>query len=325
MRFADPTRLLAAWLSPNAKNVHGRSPAYENRGYGSPSEPTRASPPKKIVKITIVRSGWRTAHAAPRTVCLYRTFTSRQTRKNRSWRNSHTSPSRSDIQPRVGRITVHAASVASRVVLMAAFCATGSTLCRPKDSAPVMCLRHCETLRQLHSRHPPQRSPDTRPIGQRMRDGAGARSDMIGREPRPGGLANELCEFVDRGASAAGYVVCPTARRFGRLGGGQVRGHGIRNVRKVTRLLAITVNDRPFPSEAGPEEARDDGRGGAGGVLTRTVDVEVSKAHELHPETPSEYAGELLVHGFRRRVRGEGLSLLAFSFRECRTVAVDAR
>src|SRR5512141_2725608 len=156
MRFEDPTRLFDAWLSPNAKNVHGRTPAYENSGYGSPSEPTRASPPKKIVKINIVRTGCRTAHAAPRAVCLYRTFTSRQTKKNSSSRNSQTSRSRSDAQPRVGRITIHVASVASPAVLMAAFRASDSPACRLTDSAPVMRLRHCETLGQGYPRHPPK-------------------------------------------------------------------------------------------------------------------------------------------------------------------------
>ena len=39
-------------------------------GYGTPSEPTWASRPKKIVKTTMVMAGCSTAHAAPRTVCL---------------------------------------------------------------------------------------------------------------------------------------------------------------------------------------------------------------------------------------------------------------
>jgi hypothetical protein len=40
-----------------------------------------ASFPKKRLKTTIVKNGWMIAHAAPSAVCLYRTFTSRQTRK----------------------------------------------------------------------------------------------------------------------------------------------------------------------------------------------------------------------------------------------------
>ena len=40
-----------------------------------------ANPPKMTEKITIVKSGWITAQATPSPVCLYRIFTSRQTKK----------------------------------------------------------------------------------------------------------------------------------------------------------------------------------------------------------------------------------------------------
>ncbi len=64
------TMLVDAWLTPCEKSVHGRSPTYEKIGYGRPSDPTPASRPKKIVKTTMLRSGWRIAQAAPSAVCL---------------------------------------------------------------------------------------------------------------------------------------------------------------------------------------------------------------------------------------------------------------
>ena len=52
------------------KNVHGTSPASAKTGYGIPAEATPAILPKKIVKMIIMKSGWRMAHAAPSAVCL---------------------------------------------------------------------------------------------------------------------------------------------------------------------------------------------------------------------------------------------------------------
>ena len=63
------------------KYVQGTSAMSENTGYGIPSEGTFARCPKKIVNTTIVISGWIIAHPAPSAVCLYRTLTSRQTKK----------------------------------------------------------------------------------------------------------------------------------------------------------------------------------------------------------------------------------------------------
>ena len=66
MRFADAHEAAATTgRCRAAKRVQGRSPVKEKSGYGSPSEPTLASRPKKIVKTIIVSSGWRTAHATP--------------------------------------------------------------------------------------------------------------------------------------------------------------------------------------------------------------------------------------------------------------------
>src|ERR1700732_87321 len=90
-RLQDVTRLSEDWLRPCAKKVQGRSPAYEKMGYGSPSDPMLASLPKKIVNTIIARRGCRTAQAAPSAVCLYRTLTSRHTRKYSSSRYSQTS------------------------------------------------------------------------------------------------------------------------------------------------------------------------------------------------------------------------------------------
>ena len=47
--------------------------------------------PKRIVNANVVVSGWMTAQAAPSTVCLYRTLTSRHTKKNSSSRYSQSS------------------------------------------------------------------------------------------------------------------------------------------------------------------------------------------------------------------------------------------
>ena len=44
-------------------------------------EGTPATRPRNRLKTIIVANGWRMAHAAPRTVCLYRTLTSRQVKK----------------------------------------------------------------------------------------------------------------------------------------------------------------------------------------------------------------------------------------------------
>src|SRR4051812_7535118 len=53
-----------------AKYVHGTSAASENNGYGTPSDGTFASRPKKMVNTTIVRNGCSTLHPMPSTVCL---------------------------------------------------------------------------------------------------------------------------------------------------------------------------------------------------------------------------------------------------------------
>jgi branched-chain amino acid transport system permease protein len=53
-----------------AKNVHGSRATKAKTGYGSPPVGTLRSVPKRSVKTTIVRSGWRTTHRRPITVCL---------------------------------------------------------------------------------------------------------------------------------------------------------------------------------------------------------------------------------------------------------------
>src|SRR4051794_13144494 len=63
------------------KNVHGTSAARTKIGYGSPSEGSPASRPKNSPKTPISMMGWINAQPAPKNVCLYRSFTSRQTRK----------------------------------------------------------------------------------------------------------------------------------------------------------------------------------------------------------------------------------------------------
>src|SRR5262249_54888773 len=80
-RLALPTRLFDAWVSAFAKNVHGTRAANAKIGYGTPSEGIFARWPKKTANTIIVKPGWMMAQAAPSTVCLYRTWMSRQTRK----------------------------------------------------------------------------------------------------------------------------------------------------------------------------------------------------------------------------------------------------
>jgi len=57
-------------LSELEKKVHGIRPAYAKSGYGILSDGIFASLPKKIVKMSMVRSGWNTAQPAPSAVCL---------------------------------------------------------------------------------------------------------------------------------------------------------------------------------------------------------------------------------------------------------------
>ena len=78
MMFALVTMLVVDRVSPSAKSIQGSRAASTKSGYGTPSDGIFASPPKKTVKMTIVKSGWRTAHAIPRPVCLYRSLMSRR-------------------------------------------------------------------------------------------------------------------------------------------------------------------------------------------------------------------------------------------------------
>src|SRR5262245_6463107 len=106
MSRSDPTTLLPALVTAVAKNVHGSSPANAKSGYGmSPDD----RPPRRLkntVNTTMSRAGWRTAQAAPSTVCLYRILTSRQQRKNKSSRYRQSSQTSTSRQPRAGSMTV---------------------------------------------------------------------------------------------------------------------------------------------------------------------------------------------------------------------------
>src|SRR5215813_4720441 len=64
------TRLLLDCVSANAKSCHGSKAENVKIGYGTPSDGTPASLPKKIVNAAMVRRGWRIAQAAPSAVCL---------------------------------------------------------------------------------------------------------------------------------------------------------------------------------------------------------------------------------------------------------------
>src|SRR5688572_1723621 len=62
MSWVFPTRLLADADTAFAKNVHGRSAAKANSGYGRPSDGILAHRPKSRLNTPIVANGWRTAH-----------------------------------------------------------------------------------------------------------------------------------------------------------------------------------------------------------------------------------------------------------------------
>src|SRR5262245_24717112 len=62
---------------------------------------------KTRVKIAIVRSGWKSAHAAPIAVCLYLILMSRQARKYSSSRYAHSSRRPSDNRPSVGSMLIN--------------------------------------------------------------------------------------------------------------------------------------------------------------------------------------------------------------------------
>jgi hypothetical protein len=64
------TRLLEDSFSAKANNCHGSRPVNANTGYGTPSDGIFASRPKKTLNTTIVRTGCKTAQAAPSAVCL---------------------------------------------------------------------------------------------------------------------------------------------------------------------------------------------------------------------------------------------------------------
>jgi hypothetical protein len=62
--------LVATLVNPDEKNVHTTNAEKENIGYGIPSDGILAKLPNIIVNTTIVMKGCRTAHDAPKTVCL---------------------------------------------------------------------------------------------------------------------------------------------------------------------------------------------------------------------------------------------------------------
>jgi hypothetical protein len=81
MRLASPTRLVLLRVIASEKKVQGNKAAKAKMGYGRPSEGTLTNRPNITAKIPMVKSGWKIAHATPKAVCLYRTFTSRQIKK----------------------------------------------------------------------------------------------------------------------------------------------------------------------------------------------------------------------------------------------------
>src|SRR5262249_2787066 len=87
IRLALPTTLFEASESTPEKKAHGSIQPKTMIAYGpDPTEGRLAKCPKMTVNTTIVRNGRMTAQAAPITVCLYRTETSRQAKTRKSSR-----------------------------------------------------------------------------------------------------------------------------------------------------------------------------------------------------------------------------------------------
>jgi hypothetical protein len=68
IKFELFRRLELAPVRAEEKKSQGTKPVRANDRYGTPSEGNRANDPNTTAKIRAVRSGWRTAQLAPRTV-----------------------------------------------------------------------------------------------------------------------------------------------------------------------------------------------------------------------------------------------------------------
>lgn len=152
MSRCSATRLLLDWVRALTNNCHGSRAARTNRAYGLPSDGSFPSLPKKTVNTPMVNSGWMTAQATPRAVCLYRSLTSRRVRNQSSSRYCQTSRRSIARHPRLGRMRVTSgrASVcgAGRVSIVAIRSRSsglaGSPEARPRAS-PGRCRPPCPT------------------------------------------------------------------------------------------------------------------------------------------------------------------------------------
>ena len=81
-------------------------------------------------------------------------------------------------------------------------------------------------------------------------------------------------------AAPVGYVDDPPCRGFG-IGSQQIAVHHVGNISEITRLFAITVDDRRLAGKHARNEDRNDGGIGAVRILSRPENVEVSNADRL--------------------------------------------
>lgn len=70
---SPPIRMFDAPVRLLANRVHGARPAKMKSGYGTPLGPTPGIRPSETESTAISMTGWSTAHAAPKNVCLYLT------------------------------------------------------------------------------------------------------------------------------------------------------------------------------------------------------------------------------------------------------------
>ena len=162
-------------------------------------------------------------------------------------------------------------------------------------------------------------------VGERVADVARPSGLVPGRQAAARDLPNRCRELVHRDAAAAGHVVDPAAGGRRRGGREEVRLDRICHESEIATLLPVAVDDRALAPKTRLEEARNHGRVGPFGILSRTEDVEVPQADQLHPVTASEHVRELLVHPLRKRIGRQRPSFLPFAFRERLAVSVNAR
>src|SRR5664279_3440778 len=123
--------------------------------------------------------------------------------------------------------------------------------------------------------------------GQGMFYVTGSFSGVNDFRTRTGQPADGRRQFLDGDALAIGNV--KHAGRWRRSGEEDIRGHNIFHENKISRLLAVAVNQDRLISQRALNE---DGYGSgvlALGILTRTEDVEIAQARGLQPAFVCEH------------------------------------